>query len=144
MAQKTISRQRGYKGGRANSFRNVSAHSPCWGGVLLPRYDLIYTRSDARVSVLKRLHFTLSEPSHQKRTASVWFSLRAQALEAVPQRFLDGCARVVGEKHQFCEIRLRHCVRKLAGIHTLLPSRLADIVDDVGMFAGAKTQVNRS
>ena len=94
--------------------------------------------------MLKLLHFTLSEPGHQKRTASVWFSLRAQAVQAVPQRFLDGCARVVGEKHQFCEIWLRHGVQKLACIHTLLPSRLADPVDDVGIFAGAKTQVNRS
>ena len=82
------------------------------GGILLPRYDLVYTRFDARISVLKLLHFILSESGHQKRTASVGISLRAQAREGVPQRFLDGCARVVGVKHQFCEIWLRNCVQK--------------------------------
>jgi len=62
--------------------------------------------------VLKHLHLILSESGHQKRTASVWFRLRAQAREGVPQRFLDGCARAVGVKHQFCEIWLRQCVQK--------------------------------
>ena len=113
----------------------------------MPRYDLSYTRFDARIFVLKLLgglHFILSEPGHKKDTASVWFSLRAQALKAVPKRILDGCARVVREKRQFCQIWLRHCVQKHARLLTLLPSRLADPVDDVGIFAGANIQVNRS